>query len=153
MGGILGGLTDILFGKPKVPKMDINELTKLIDLGINKNRYDTQGPFTSQTWNADKSALTQSVDPSMQSGLDALLARVNTGSPGFDGAGRFDELMAAYEASQQESPQQRYRERPPPQERRPPPQSGYFKRFGDEFEHEPYRGDTWMSRYGPQERR
>lgn len=152
MGGILGGLTDILFGKPKVPKMDINELTRLIDLGIDKNRYDTQGPFTSQTWNADKSTLSHSVDPSLQSGLDAVLARVDAGSPGYEGAGRFGPLLAAYEDSQRNSAREGYQERPPPQDRQRPPQGGYFKRFADEYEYEPYQGDTWLSRYGPQER-
>lgn len=98
MGGILGGLSDLLFGKVEVPEMDYDELAKLLKLGIQENRYDQNGLFTSQNWDEGKHAMTQSVNPGIQPGYEAMQGRVNQGTPGYEGAGRFKELLAAYEA-------------------------------------------------------
>ncbi len=131
---LFGGITDLLFGKPEIPEMDEDQLIRLLEIGIDKNRYDQQGLFTNFNWDEDKGTLTQSINPQLQGGMDAMLGRVDQGSPGYGGAGRFQPLIDAYMAREQ--PQRRQRpdipqrppmERPPMQERPPiyRPQSSY----------------------------
>lgn len=95
MGGLLGGLSDLLFGKPEVPEANWGEMAKLLELGIDKNRYNQTGLFTNHAWDADKENLTQSINPELQPAMDNLLARVNAGTPGYDRAGQYRGLMDA----------------------------------------------------------
>jgi hypothetical protein len=122
-GGILGGFSDLLFGKVKTPELDMDQLTELLKLGIQENRYDQQGLFTSQDWDADKQRLVQTFNPQLQGGMDAMYNRVNQGTPGYPGAGRFEALMNAYESRE---PRQR---RPEP-ERRERPEVSRYQRTG-----------------------
>ncbi len=121
MGGILGGAMKLLFGSPKIPEADFGELAELLKLGIQENRYDQRGLFTDYMWDQDKQTLTQSINPQLQGGMDAMMGRVNQGSPGYGGEGRFKSLIDAYMA--QGSPERRQRpdipQRPPMQERPP----------------------------------
>jgi len=93
---LFGGIMDSLFGiggDPQIPEVEWDELAKLMKLGIDENRYNQNGLFTSNTWDDDKGTLTTSVNPAIQGGLDQMLGRVNQGSPGYDRAGAYRPLL------------------------------------------------------------
>ena len=113
MGGILGGLSDLLFGKVEIPEADFDELAKLLQLGIDENRYDQRGMFVDNTWDKDKGTLTTGPTEAIAPGFAAMLERANTGTPGYEGAGRFKELLAAQNFGSQPD----RRPRPQPRER------------------------------------
>jgi len=115
MSGILGGLTDLLFGKVEVPEADFDQLAKLLKLGIEENRYDQQGIFTGFQWDEGKNTITQSINPQLQGSMDAMYSRLDAGSPSYGRAGQFQELLDAY---QSRAPRER---RPPPERRERPP--------------------------------
>ena len=106
----MGFLTNLLFGSQKLPETDWDEMEKLMDHGIDANRYQTQGPFTSQTWNEDKTELTHGINPQIQGGFDNMLKRINAGSPTYNRAGNHMAYLDASEEARME-PRDR-RERP-----------------------------------------
>jgi len=80
MGGILGGLTKVLFGKPKAPKVDKEELGYIINLMLNANRTNQRGIFGGWDWDDDKTTQTQYVNPEIQPAVDSFVGRVNQGT-------------------------------------------------------------------------
>jgi len=112
MGGLLGGLMEGLFGKNEVPEANWDEIAKLMKMGIQENRYDTNGLFTSQNWDEGKHNLTQSVNPQIQGGMDAMLSRVNEGTEKSPQRDKFAALQAAYERGDPIRPNRGRRERP-----------------------------------------
>jgi hypothetical protein len=96
MGGILGGLSDLLFGKPEIPEMDYEELAKLLKLGIDENRYSQQGLFTSNMWDAGKDTLTTSVNERFQPGFDEATRMLNEGLTPNPREGQYNALADAH---------------------------------------------------------
>lgn len=95
---LLGGITDLIFGKPKAPKADIGELTKIMQLGDLYNNPNINGLFGG--WKQElgpdgRLTQTQTINPEMQPGFDAFTDRFNQGSE--------DEGMQALKAARLES--------------------------------------------------
>jgi hypothetical protein len=102
-------LLDFIFGKTELPETNWEEMEKLMDHGIDANRYATQGPFTNQTWNEDKTELTHGINPQIQGGFDNMLSRINAGSPEYGRSGNQGEFLDAYEEGRMEPRERRAR--------------------------------------------
>lgn len=113
---LLGGLTDILFGKPKAPKADFAEIEKLMKLETELNRTNQHGIFGGWDWSQGPNGWTQtqSVNPALQPGVDSFMGRVAQGS----NSPELQQLMQARFASMMNN--QGVRPRP---EARPVPQN------------------------------
>lgn len=105
------GLFDFLFGSPKVPEANWDEMGKLMKLGIHENRYDQDSLFTNQRWDEDKKRLTQSINPELQGGWDAMMERINRGTEQSPQRDKFAALQAAYESGTPIRPNRVRRER------------------------------------------
>lgn len=111
---LFGGIMDALFGvggDAKVPPVEWDELAKLMKLGIDENRYSNYGLFSSNVWDEGKDNLTTTINPAIQEGFDDFLAAINQGQPGFEGAGRFTDILNAM------GPMQENYRRPTPERR------------------------------------
>lgn len=113
---MLGGLTDLLFGKAKAPKADIGELTKIMQLGDLYNNPNIQGLFggwEQQIGPDGRLTQTQTINPEMQPGFDAFTQRFNQGSE--------DEGMQALKAARMEAMMGPRGTREMPERRQAPP--------------------------------
>lgn len=110
-GDIFEGLFGV-GGDPQIPEVEWDEIKKLLEFGIDKNRYDQRGLFTSNLWDKDKGTLTTEVSDDIRPGYEALLSRVNQGTQGYPRAGAMSRLLDAMNFGQQP-------ERRPPPQRRP----------------------------------
>lgn len=88
-------------GKPDVNIPEAYELSELVDAAKESNRFDSFNPWGSQTWNADKTAMTQSVNPELQAAVDKNIAFANRDAPVYNtpwrlsnaGMGMMSEVM------------------------------------------------------------
>lgn len=97
---LFGGITDMLFGKPKAPKADVNELTKILKLGDlynNPNINTLFGGWEQKIGPDGRLTQTQTINPEFQGGFDAFTDRFNEGSasPQMDALknARFEAMM------------------------------------------------------------
>lgn len=89
---------DALFGvggSPEIPELNWEEMRELMDFGIDKNRYDQNSLFTSQNWNDDKSAMTQTVNENIKPGFDRVIGGFNQGFAPNDPAANRQALLNA----------------------------------------------------------
>ena len=81
MSGILGGLMDVLFGKPKAPKADFSEIEKLMRLSAELNRTNQNGILSQWNWSEGPNGWSQNqtIAPEMQPALDNFYGRQGEG--------------------------------------------------------------------------
>lgn len=80
---LLGGITDLIFGKPKAPKADIGEITKILELGDlynNPNINTLFGGWKQEIGPDGRLVQSQYVNPEFQPGVDAFTERFNQGT-------------------------------------------------------------------------
>lgn len=95
---LLGGITDLIFGKPEAPEADfetIIELMKQGDLYSNPNQRGLLSGWEMEIGPDGRLTQTQTLNPQLQPAFDSFLGRVNQG-PGDE---QIDALKnAAFEA-------------------------------------------------------
>ena len=64
-------------GKPDVNIPESYSLEEIVDADKQINRFDSFNPWGSQTWNADKTAMTQAVKPELQAAVDKNIEFAN----------------------------------------------------------------------------
>lgn len=78
MSGILGGLSNLLFGKVKTPKADWSSIDRLMQMQLDANRTNQHGVFSNWDWaeGPDGSwTQSQSLNPQMQPAMDQFMER------------------------------------------------------------------------------
>jgi hypothetical protein len=130
---LLGGITDLIFGKPKAPKADIGEITKILQLGDlynNPNINTMFGGWKQEIGPDGRLTQSQYVDPKFQPGVDAFTDRFNEGTEDASmqalKAARFESMMGPRGA--QGMPERRP---PPPPRERSPNRSQYTDEDGN----------------------
>lgn len=81
MSGILGGLSNLLFGKAKTPEADWAEIEKLMKLSTELNRTNQHGLLSGWDWSEGPNGWTQSqtINPALQPMMDNFIGRATAG--------------------------------------------------------------------------
>lgn len=88
-------VTDLFFDDPEPPKADWDEIKKLMEFGIDKNRYDQNGLFTSYNWDDDKGVLSQTINENILPAYNRVMGGYNEGPQQYQGADKRQALLQA----------------------------------------------------------